>query len=204
MRHLLIVLLAATLAGCINVRIDEAGIERLERWAEEQEVASEATQRHFLIAQGTFMAGDGADVEQVLLECTVIAVPGDAPMPVLEAATPYEHPGSMRIWKAGSDATKAMVAERANVLAMPSVVSRVGETASVEIGEADAEGNLGEGHHLTLDPSREGDQLVLRIGYQQRRDGGLVRAIVPVTVKGKPGRTWILEIQAATTEAADR
>lgn len=208
MRHLAIIGLALLLTGCVCVCIDDAGIQRLERWAEAEDGAAAPAARHFLIVRGTLMAGDGADVEQVLLESTVIRVPGDRPIRALEAATPHAAGGQARVWRAGREAPESLVMERADILAMPSIVSRVGESATVEVGETDADGAMTEGFHLTLDPTREGDQLVLRIAYRHHDDGAVARALPALTLSGPDGGTWIVEVEAAgteaTTEAADR
>ncbi|MDF1703059.1 MAG: hypothetical protein P1V36_18065 [Planctomycetota bacterium] len=194
-RLALILLLAGLATACVHVHIDEAGLEKLERFAEESEAAARA--RQYIVVRGTPLEETDEGHRQILLESSLVRVPGEAPIQALATAESYPSEGPGRVWLGGQQAPDASFGLRAHVLEMPSIVTRDGEEANAHIGMQAPHGPSGDSHELSLAPVLDGEVLQITVGFVGREAQAIVRAVPETVVRGPAGRVWIFEVVPA-------
>ncbi len=151
-----------------------------------------APDRHFVILRATPMDADAEGNRQILLESSVVSVRRGGSIQALETAKRLETTDAP-VWLAGGQVPDATFGKRSDVLSAPSVVTRDGEEAVVQIGEDTTDGaftGLSMRFETTVD---DAGLITTRLFYKRTERGRTVRRIPGVTLKGPARRVFIVE-----------
>lgn len=154
---------------------------------------ADATSRHFVVVRATRLEADEG-VPQVLLETSLVTAPRRTAIPALTSAE-RQAVKRVPVWLAGTQVPDRTFGPRADVLAAPSIVTRVGEEATISMGEADARPGTFTGFEMRLETEgEEAGPLGLTLHYTRTNRGRVVRKLDAVRLEGPVGRVFIVEV----------